>query len=504
MDIQLPDAEATAMLGEDLARALVTGDCLALSGDLGAGKTTLSRALIRALAEAPDLEVPSPTFTLVQTYDSRIPVAHFDLYRLADGSELEELGFDEALSEGICLVEWPDRASAELPVSRITLTLTHEGQGRLARFSGPQSALDRIGRSLDIRAFLDRAGWPKATRRFLTGDASVRAYERILRRGDADLILPDLILMDAPRRPRGAVVRDGKTYPELAHIAEDVTPFVAIDHWLRDAGFTAPAILAQDLEAGLLLLEDLGREGVIDASAQPIAERYLASAALLARLHRLQPPRDLPVAPGLVHTVPDFDRTAMAIETSLLIDWYLPEVRGTPATEAERADYEAIWNGLIDRLADGERHLLLRDFHSPNILWQAEREDVARVGLIDFQDAMIGPTAYDLAALAQDARVTIPPALRAEMIETYLAARGQDAGFDRERFLRDFHLMAAQRNCKLVGIWVRLKVRDGKPGYMQHMPRTMAYLREALAHPALEPLADWCRKAGLPLSDEKA
>ena len=131
--VNLPDEAATIRLAEDLALALKPGDCLALSGDLGAGKSTLARALLRAIADDEALEVPSPTFTLVQSYELRIPVSHFDLYRLGDASELDELGLDEALASGICLVEWPEMAEALLPRDRLTLRLEHEGQGRIAR-----------------------------------------------------------------------------------------------------------------------------------------------------------------------------------------------------------------------------------------------------------------------------------------------------------------------------------------------------------------------------------
>ena len=130
--IRLADEAATIRLGEDLALALKPGDCLALTGDLGAGKSTLARAFLRAMADDPDLEVPSPTFTLVQSYELRIPVSHFDFYRMGDASEIDELGFEEALGLGICLVEWPEMAGDELPLSRIRLTLTQDGDGRLA------------------------------------------------------------------------------------------------------------------------------------------------------------------------------------------------------------------------------------------------------------------------------------------------------------------------------------------------------------------------------------
>lgn len=493
----LADEAATIALGEDLALALKPGDCVALSGDLGAGKSTLARAFLRALADDDALEVPSPTFTLVQSYELRIPVAHFDLYRLAHSSELDELGFDEALSQGICLVEWPERADDALPASRITLTITHEGDGRRVEISGLDDGLQRIARTLAIRDFLDRNDHPKARRRHLSGDASIRAYERIY---PADGSV-SRILMDSPRHKPGPILQDGKYYQQLAHIAEDVVPFVAIDQLLTSRGFAAPAIYARDLDQGILLIEDLGSESVLDADGQPVDERYIESARLLARLHTEPAEAEINVEPTVIHRIPDFDRTAMKIETRLLIDWYLPWKRGAPASDDEKRDYAEIWDGLIDLLQTSETNLLLRDFHSPNVIWRGEREGLNRIGLIDFQDAMIGPTAYDVASLVQDARVTIPASLAGRMLEAYLAERRASGGFDEAMFLRDWHLMSAQRNCKLVGIWVRLMQRDGKPGYMKHMPRTFAYLQAALSHESLKPLHDWCMKTGILVSE---
>ncbi len=159
----LPDDAATARLGEDLAMALRPGDVLALSGDLGAGKTTLARGLIRALAGDPGLDVPSPTFTLVQSYDTRVPVHHFDLYRLSSPAELDELGLEEALSDGAALVEWPERAGGRLPASAVHVELAHEDDGRLARISGSGATFDRVARSLAARDFLTKSGWSEAS-----------------------------------------------------------------------------------------------------------------------------------------------------------------------------------------------------------------------------------------------------------------------------------------------------------------------------------------------------
>lgn len=499
IELLLKDEAATVELGEDLALALKRGDCVGLSGDLGAGKSTFARAFLRAMADDDALEVPSPTFTLVQSYDLRIPVAHFDLYRLGDASELNELGFDEALLEGICLVEWPEKASEALPSERITLTFAHEGNGRRVQITAPGAAFERIARSLAIRDFLDSAGHPHARRRHLSGDASIRAYERVY----PDDNEPAKILMDAPRHKPGPILQDGKYYQQLAHIAEDVVPFVAISEVLRKRGFGAPAIFARDLDRGLLLIEDLGSEGIVDVEGRPVAERYLESARLLARLHAQPAEREIAIAEGIIHHIPDFDRTAIKIETSLLVDWYLPWKRGAPASDRERSDYFGIWDRLIDVLGSAEKNLILRDFHSPNILWRQDRTGLDRVGVIDFQDAMIGPTAYDLAALVQDARVTIDRSLAHKLMDAYVSERRAHGAFDEAAFRRDWHLMAAQRNCKLAGIWVRLKERDGKPGYMQHMPRTFAYLEDALSHKVLTPLREWCIKAGI-LASESA
>ncbi|WFU08923.1 tRNA (adenosine(37)-N6)-threonylcarbamoyltransferase complex ATPase subunit type 1 TsaE [Rhizobium sp. CB3090] len=489
----LADDAATTRLGEDLALALKAGDCLALSGDLGAGKSSLARALLRAVADDAELDVPSPTFTLVQFYELRIPVSHFDLYRLGDPSELDELGFDEALLTGICLVEWPEMAEGELPKERIDLRLEHEGEGRRATITAPAKQFARIQRVLAIRAFLDAHDYAGAKRRFLTGDASLRAYESIHPHGGGKRV----ILMDWPRLPEGPPVLDGKPYPKVAHLAWDAYPFVAIANVLRENGFAAPEIFAADYDQGILLIEDLGTDGVLDAEGKPIAERYRASVACLAHLHSRDIPQDIPVTSDHVHHIPDFDRTAMTMEARLLIDWHLPWKRGAPASDEERADYLAIWNGLIDELDDTEKNLLLRDFHSPNIIWRAKEKGIQRIGLIDFQDAMIGPTAYDLASIVQDARVTIERDLHDQLIADYLALRHAQGGFDEAKFLKSWAIMSAQRNCKLAGLWVRLLQRDSKPGYMKHMPRTLAYLAIAFEHETLAPLREWCARTGI-------
>lgn len=476
----LADEAATMRLGEDLAMALRPGDVLALHGDLGAGKSTLARALIRALADDGGLEVPSPTFTLVQSYDTRVPVHHFDLYRLSSADELEELGFPDVLKDGAALIEWPERADDRLPETTITIELVHQDEGRLARLLGDGHGYERMARSLAMRDFLERSDWGAAQRRHFVGDASARSYE-IVSLADR----PQRVLMNSPRLVLGPPVRDGKPYAEIAHTAQTVAAFVGIDTLLREARISAPEIHAQDLDMGFLLIEHLGTEGLLASSGAPILVRYAMVAELLAFMHGKRWPHHVAVAQDIVHVVPPFDRDAMLIEAELLIDWYLPAIRGRAASDEERNAFRAAWNAVLDRLGEAEPTLMLRDVQSPNFIWRADRAGFDRLGVIDFQDALIGPSAYDVASLALDPRVTIEPAFERAVVEAYVAARTAAGGFDRPAFDQAYAIMGAQRHSKILGIFVRLDRRDGKPFYLKHLPRIRGYLRRLLVHPAL-------------------
>lgn len=180
----------------------------------------------------------------------------------------------------------------------------------------------------------------------------------------------------------------------------------------------------------------------------------------------------------------------MGIETELCLDWYMPYRFGRQPTSGERGTFLDLWQALFTRLENAEQSLVLRDYHSPNIIWREERSGDDRLGLIDVQDALRGPAAYDLASLAYDARVDVPPALRRQIFEAYCASRVGE-NFDREGTREAFAITAAQRNTKLLGTFVRLCQRDGKPQYLAHLPRIRSYLREAVQHPALADLAQF-------------
>ncbi len=489
--VALEDEQATSRLMLDIAAGIEPGDLITLSGDLGAGKTTFARALIRHLAGDDTVEVPSPTFTLMQAYQlPRFTLTHADLYRLAGPGELAELGFEDVAEAGVTLLEWPDRAGGFLPPDRLDVALTlspqHGPTFRQARVTGYGAFAPRAERIAAIRAFLDRAGFGAAWRRRIQGDASTRVYERLTLAGAT------YILMNSPQRPDGSAVRDGKPYSAIAHLAENVTPFVAMARALRERGFSAPAIFAADRAAGLLVIEDLGQELVVDGDPPaPIEPRYEVAADLLAALHGQPLPDTLPVEPGVDYALPRYDMAALLIEAELLLDWYLPKL-DAGISAAKRDTYLALWRDALHPVLQAPATWVLRDVHSPNLLWLPEREGVARIGLLDFQDALMGPAAYDLASLLQDARVDVPEMMEIALLSRYTRARrAADAGFDAPGFAQSYATLAAQRACKILGIFARLDARDGKPQYLRHMPRVWGYLQRSLAHPALAPLHAW-------------
>jgi tRNA threonylcarbamoyl adenosine modification protein YjeE len=496
----LENEQATERFAVEIANALEPGDLVTLSGDLGAGKTAFARALIRYLAGDPGIAVPSPTFTLMQVYElPRFTLAHADLYRLSGPDELAELGLDDIASTGVVLMEWPDRAGDRLPPDRIDIALAlspaHGAEHREVCVTGYGALATRVARVGALHSFLHKHGYALATRQRMQGDASTRVYERIVRDGKP------AILMNAARRTDGPPVRDGKPYSAIAHLAEDVRSFVAMADGLRALGLSAPDIYAADLEHGFLLLEDFGAEAFVSGSPPaPIEERYLEATDLLAALHAQQVNAMLPLRDGTTYALPAYDKGAFLIETELLLDWYIPH-RGFAVDNAGRAEFRRLWLAALKPALEGQQTWVLRDFHSPNLIWLPGREGIRRCGLLDFQDAVIGPTGYDLASLLQDARVDVPEMLERELFARYVRKRSEaDSAFDPATFTNAYAVMGAQRATKILGIFARLDRRDGKPQYLRHMPRVWRYLQRALKHPALADLAAWY-KSNVPAFD---
>ena len=484
----LADEAATAALMADLALLIGRNEVITLTGDLGAGKTTAARALIRYLADDEALEVPSPTFTLAQAYELPAPVLHVDLYRINHAGELDELGLAPFPDGTLVLIEWPDRAGDSLPADRIDIAFNHrsDGDGRSATMTGRGPAAAKVRRLAALRAFLERSGALQSVRKRMDGDASTRSYARLVE-GDRSTIL-----MNSPEKSDTQLIYGGKSYIAAVHLADTIVPFVAIGRGLHARGLSVPVIHHADLDAGFLICEDLGREGVLEGTPPaPIEERYHAAADVLVRLHRDALPRELPVEGRPDYVIPAFDVDAMLIEVSLLLDWYLPD-RNVEVTAAMRESFDALWREFLGKALAVPATWAIRDYHSPNLIWLADRDGMARVGVIDFQDAVLGPPAYDVVSLAQDARVDVSEALEIALVSRYVRGRRtDDPSFDPAAFAESYARMSAQRNTRLLGVFSRLNRRDGKPHYLRHQPRIWGYLQRALAHPALSEIRRW-------------
>jgi hypothetical protein len=296
-------------------------------------------------------------------------------------------------------------------------------------------------------AFLEHHGWAGAAIAPLAGDASFRRYFRVT------LDARTAVLMDAPP-------------PQ-----EDPRPFLDMAHWLAQRGFAAPAIHASDAGSGLVLLEDFGDARLREAiDAEPEAEHDFYAPAVDILVELARHPAG-PLAP--------YDMPVLLREAALFVDWYCPAI----GLEIDREGWDAAWNSVLGHALAAEPVTVLRDYHAENLMLIGDEK---RLGLLDFQDALAGHPAYDLVSLLQDARRDVDPSVEEQMLARYRAATG--AGQD---FLRAYHVLGAQRNAKILGIFTRLWQRDGKDRYPALCPRVWAYLERGLTQPVLEPVAAW-------------
>jgi N-acetylmuramate 1-kinase len=320
-----------------------------------------------------------------------------------------------------------------------------------------------IPRDKLLQDFLARAGWGDAARGKLAGDASFRRYDRLQRGGER------AVLMDAP--------------PPM----EDVRPFLNIARTLQGLGLSAPRILAEDVEHGFLLLEDFGDSTytrLLQAGEDETPLYALAVDALIALYRRFDA--------GGAPTIPLYDETRLLNEAALLVDWYLPALLGRPTDPARREEYLDLWRAVLPKAAGAPTTLVLRDYHVDNLMRLPGHDGIAACGLLDFQDAVIGAASYDLVSLLEDARRDVPAPLAAGMLDRYFAAF---PALDRPSFMASYAVLGAQRNCKIIGIFTRLSVRDGKPHYLQHIPRVWRLLEGDVGHPALAEVKAWLERA---------
>lgn len=345
-------------------------------------------------------------------------------------------------------------------------------------------------RDAEIGDFLARAGWRGALVQPLQGDASTRRYARIALDGRKAMLMDQPQSAETPPAPAGASPEERRAlgYNAIARLAgADTRRFVAVAEHLRGLGLSAPEIYAADPDRGFVLIEDLGDRlysEVLERGEGDEAELYARAADALASLHAA------PAPSVLTKSIPlhDYDDEALLAETDLLPQWHLPYALGREARADEIAEHRELWRRALGEVRGDAPVFVHRDYHAQNLLCLPERSGSARVGIIDFQDAVAGSRAYDLVSLLEDARRDVPPEIANATAQHYLSLA---AAADAEKFRAQMAVMAAQRNAKIVGIFTRLYKRDGKPRYLSYLPRVWGYLNRDLEHPALAPLKSW-------------
>jgi len=312
-----------------------------------------------------------------------------------------------------------------------------------------------------IRQLIDGTAYRGAELHPLPGDASFRRYIRIRKGNDVAM------LMDAP--------------PEK----ENVRPFVAAAEYLGKHGYSAPSILARDVGAGLLLLEDLGDDSftsVLKKNSGAEEELYAHAIDVLAAWHDGARGFSNPAAWPLSV----YNETLLMQEVALFSEWFLPQVAQRKAAEVGE-QYKMLWRTILTAVPLATHQWVHRDYHADNLMWLPERAGLRRVGLLDFQDGVYGDAAYDLVSLLEDARRDVPPELAEKMLARYIA----ESGATPKDFMTAYAVLGAQRNCKIIGIFTRLAVRDGKAHYLKFLPRVWKHLERDLEHPALAALKVW-------------
>lgn len=345
-------------------------------------------------------------------------------------------------------------------------------------------------RSSEIQEFLTRSGWGEAARTPLNADASTRRYERLRRKTETAMLMDAPPLESLPCPPGASdEERTSMGWNAISRLAASrVEAFAAVAGHLVNLGLSAPKIMDQDLSLGLAILEDLGDDlfaEVIRRGGDEIA-LYTAAAEVLGVVHRAPAPSRLPYRGG-EWPILTYDHLALSANVDLFIEWMPQRDLSMRVSEQTRLRWERVRENLIARAEDYPRALILRDTHAENLIWLPQREGLARVGLLDFQDAVLGWGEWDMSMLLHDARRDVSPEARAAAIRAYLDATGiSQADFD-ERFA----VLGAMNTMRIMGIFARLVTRDKKPRYDQFQPRLRGLLNETLSHPAMAETRDF-------------
>lgn len=326
--------------------------------------------------------------------------------------------------------------------------------------------------------FLNRTGYGTAQISVVSEDCAMRRYLR-LRKDDGSTA----ILMES--------LPDDDLHATPGHKIAD---FIRIGGYLNSIGINAPDVYEADEAQGYVLIEDFGDltfKKAIEEAGQDRYKLYELATDVLSHIREHADPSQL--------QLPRYEDSVIHSDRRNVIDWYQAEQTGIKPSEDVVQSYLKVWDDIEASLPPCPKGILHVDYHFENLMWIPDNEGVARCGVLDFQQAKYGPVPYDLANLLYDARTTVPELIKTDMLARYCAAMSAE---ERDVFQRWMFVLSAQFHCRVIGLFVRMARRDGKFGYLPHIPRLAAYLREELKSPVLAPLADWFMQNGIRFEED--
>ena len=453
------------------------GDLLALNGEIGSGKTTLTKHLINYLTATRIDEINSPTFNLCQTYSNEdLIISHYDFYRLDYLQEIEELDINDSIKNNFTIIEWANKFSSILPKDHIEIQIDNKSDKREYKILFHGEYAKKIAAHKNRLSFLSNSNLNIKKITNMRGDASKRKYYRV---NDGT---ENFVLMDA--------LEDSINKTTTS---KTITDFIIFRQYLEDIGLRVPKIYEFDIQKQLILEEDLGLttydELYSKLSFQDLINPAIESLLILVHSDY----KNINDLDGKAFEPQNFDEKVFINESKIFIDYYWPYVKNSICPEEEKYEFLSIIEKIYSDLST-DKTLVLRDYHSPNLHYLQNEKGHKKCALIDFQDALLGHPLYDLVSLAQDARFTISEDQERYIVDTFEDKfLFNDFQLSKSSFNEQYKILAIQRSLKILGIFARLSLLEGKNNYIIHMPRVLDYIRRSMDCSLLNNLTHWLK-----------
>ena len=476
---KITDIRELKDLARSISKILVKGDVVALIGEIGSGKTTFSKRLINELTSIQVNEISSPTFNLYSIYNKNgVQVNHYDFYRVEDSEDLSEIDLAESYESGITIIEWADKYINVLKNDYIEVHIREKRYHREYQVIGRGNFIQRIKNANSLEYFLEQTNLKINWQENIQGDASKRKYNRLYTEDTT------LILMDSSQEKKTA---------NPTKLSTSINDYIHICKYLEKINIRVPKLFYTDTENEYLIEEDFGDlQYSRIVSERNFIELYQPAINTLLHITEIDHPHDLEVG-DMTYKIPEYDDMTYLNEIEIFIKFYWPYKKGVICSQSTQNEFMDIFSELLGKLTS-DKSLVLRDFHSPNLMFLDTEKNHRKCGVIDFQDALIGHPIYDLVSLSQDARVTITEEQENFLIEQYKdGVNYNNYNFDKSTIMDQYCILGVQRSLKILGIFARLSIIDNRNDYIIHMPRVIHYIRRNIKNSNLSDLSNWLK-----------